>query len=142
MEQESKITWESSVESAEQMLSEHASQNEWFAEIRKQLAESKEIAREMIGKMTDKEVLELAELCLDEMEHRDYSMLIVCINQDKQGSPFILEVVGSVSHIASSLMMLCIKREAFAKGLLTVAREYEARREEFAELIGDDEEEE
>lgn len=142
MEQESKITWESPVESAEQMLSEQASQNEWFAEIRKQLAESKDIMREMIGRMTDKEVLELAELCLDEMEHRDYGLLCVCVNVDKQGSPYLLEVAGRVSLIISSLMLLCIKRETFAKGILTVAREYEARREDFAELIGDDEEEE
>lgn len=142
MEQESKITWESPVESAEQMLSEHAAQNEWFAEIRKQLAESKEIAREMISRMRDEEVMELAELCLDEMEHRDYNMLIVCVNQDKQGSPFINEVVGNVLQIASSLMILCIKREVFDKSILIVAREYVARREEFAELVGDDEEEE
>jgi hypothetical protein len=138
MEEKKEITWEIPVESAEQMLSEHASQNEWFAGIRKQLAERKDIMREMIGRMNDEEVMELAELCFDEMEHRDYSMLIVCINQDKQGSPFIIDVAGSVLQIASSLMSMCIKREAFAKGLLTVAREYEARREELAELVGDE----
>ena len=140
MEKESKITWESPVESEEQMLSELAEQNERFARIRKMLAESKEIVREMIGRMSDEEVLELAELCLDEMGKRDYSMLIVCLNQDKQGSPYITEVIGSVLQIASSLMLLCIKREAFAKGVLTVAREYEARREEFAAMIEEDEE--
>lgn len=142
MEERKEITWEFPVESAEQMLSEHAAQNEWFAGIRKQLVESKEIMREMIGRMNDEEVLELAELCLDEMELRGYSMLIACVNMEKVGSPCINEVVGSVLQIASSLMLLCIKREAFAKGLLAVAKEYEARREEFAELVGDDEEEE
>ena len=50
MEQESKLTWESPVESAEQMLSEHTAQNEWFAGIRKQLAESRVVMREMIGR--------------------------------------------------------------------------------------------
>lgn len=70
MEQESKTTWESPVESAEQMLSEHAAQNEWFAGIRKQLAESREVMREMIGRMRDEEVMDLADMCLDELENR------------------------------------------------------------------------
>ena len=133
MEQESKITWESPVESAEQMLSEHTAQNKWIAELRKQLAERREVMREMIGRMNDEEVLELADMCLDELEHRDYSMLVVCANVDKEGSPFINKVVGRLLTIVSSLMSLCFKRKEFAKGLLVVAREYEARREEFAE---------
>lgn len=133
MEQDSKITWESPVESAEQMLSEHTAQNKWIAELRKQLAERREVMREMIGRMNDEEVLELADMCLDELEHRDYSMLVVCANVDKEGSPFINKVVGCLLPIVSSLMSLCFKRKEFAKGLLVVAREYEARREEFAE---------
>lgn len=140
MEQESKITWESPVESAEQMLSEHAAQSERFAKIRKMLAESKEIMREMIGRMNDEDVLELVELCLDEMELRDYSVLRLCVNTEKVDSPYMLDVVGNVGHIASSLMYLSVKNELFAKCVLAVARDYEARREEFEALIEEDEE--
>ena len=141
MEEKKEITWESLDVSAEQLAQEQDTNKEWFAVIRKQLAESRDIMREMIGRMTDEEVMELAELCLDEMEYREYSVLVVCVNQDKQGSPFINEVAGNVLQLASSLMLLCINRAVFAKGVLTVAREYEARREEFVGLIGDAEEE-
>lgn len=141
MEEKKEITWESPEVSAEQLAQEQDANKEWFAGIRKQLAESKDIMREMIGRMTDEEVMELAELCLDEMECRNYSILVVCVNMDKQGAPYFNEVAGNVLHLASSLMMLCIKRAAFAKGVLTVAREYEGRREEFAQFTGDDEEE-
>lgn len=140
MEQESKITWGNPVESAEQMQSEHAAQNEWFAGIRKQLAESKDIMREMIGRMTDEEVLELAELCLDEMELREYSVLRLCVNTEKVDSPYMLDVVGSVGHIASSLMYLSVKKELFAKCVLAVAKGLQDRKEELAAMIEEDEE--
>lgn len=142
MEQESKITWENPVESAEQMLSEHAAQNEWLAGIRKQLAESKEIMREMIGRMTDEEVMDLAGMCLDELENREYSVLRLCVNTEKEGSPFMLDVVGNVVHFATSLIYLGVKKEVFAKCLKAAVEGLEVKGGELAELVGDDAEEE
>lgn len=138
MEQESKITWESPVESAEQMLSEHASQNEWFAGIRKQLAESKDIMREMIGRMTDEEVLGLAELCLDEMEHRDYCVLRLCVDAEKEDSPYMCNVAGYVATIVTSLVYLGVKSEQFAMCLKVAVEGLEAKRAELEEIVNKD----
>lgn len=141
MEQDSKIAWESPVESAEQMLSEHTAQNEWLAKLRKQLAKSVETAREMIGKMADEEVIKLADMCLDEMEKREYSVLRLCVkNAEKVDWPYMLGVVGKVGRIASSLMYLSVKNELFAKCVLDVAKGLQDRKEEFAALIEEDEE--
>lgn len=146
MEQESKTTWESPVESAEQMLSEHAAQNEWFAGIRKQLAESREVMREMIGRMRDEEVMDLADMCHDELENREYSVLRLCVNAEKVDSPYILDVVGNVEHIASSLIYLGVKKELFAKCLKAVVAAIEQKKDELEAIInkemGDAEEEE
>lgn len=141
MEQDSKITWESPVESAEQMLSEQAARNEWFAELRKQLAESNEITRKMIGRMLDEEVMELASMCLDELENREYSVLRLCVNLEKAGSPYMLDVVGDVGCIASSLLYLSVKKEPFEKYVLAVAKGLQDRKEEFVAAIEEDEEE-
>ncbi len=141
MEQDSKITWESPVESAEQMLSEQAARNEWLAELCKQLAKSEETAREMIGKMADEEVIKLADMCLDEMEKRDYSVLRMCVNTEKVDSPYMLDVVGNVVCIVSSLMYLSVKKELFAKCVLAVAKGLQDRKEEFVAAIEEEEEE-
>ena len=140
MEQESKITWENPVESAEQMLSEHAAQNEWLAGIRKQLAESEETAREMIGKMADEEVIKLADMCLDEMEKREYSVLRICANLRKGSSFYMLDVTGYSREIASALMYLGAKSELFEKCVLAVAKGLQDRKEEFVAVIEEDEE--
>lgn len=137
MEQESKITWESSVESAEQMLSEQASQNEWLAELRKQLAENKDLAREMIGKMTDEEVVELADMCLDEMENREYSVLRLCVNKEKEDLPYMIGVVGHLETIASSLIYLGVKREQFAKCLKVAVLALEQKKDELEDIVND-----
>ena len=113
MEQDSKITWESPVESAEQMLSEHTAQNKWIAELRKQLAETEETAREMIGKMADEDAIKLADMCLDEMEKREYSVLRICVNLRKGSTFYILDVTGYSQEIASMLMYLGAESEPF-----------------------------
>ena len=140
MEQESKITWENPVESAEQMLSEHAAQNEWLAGIRKQLAESKEIMREMIGRMTDEEVMDLAGMCLDELENREYSVLRLCVNLRKGSSFHMFDVTGHPQEIASMLMYLGAKSEPFEKCVLADAKNLQDRKEEFVAVIEEDEE--
>lgn len=122
------------------MLSAHAAQREWIAGIRKMLDESKEIVREMIGRMSDEEVVELAELCLDEMELREYSVLRLCVNKEKVDSPYVLGIAGSMGNIASSLVYLGVKSEQFVKCLKVVVEWLETKKEEFAELIGNDEE--
>ncbi|MBR5003634.1 MAG: hypothetical protein IKY13_09040 [Bacteroidaceae bacterium] len=141
MEQDSKITWESPVESAEQMLSEQAARNEWLAELRKQLAESEENAREMICKMDDEEVIKLADMCLDEMELRDYSVLRMCVNLRNGSLFYMLDVTGYSREIASMLMYLSVKKELFAKCVLAVAKGLQDRKEEFVAAIEEDEEE-
>lgn len=141
MEQDSKITWESPVESAEQMLSEQAARNEWLAELRKQLAKSEEAAREMIGKMADEEVIKLADMCLDEMEKREYSVLRMCVNLRKGSSFYMLDITGYSQEIASMLMYLSVKKELFAKCVLAVAEGLQDRKEEFVAAIEEDEEE-
>lgn len=140
MEQDSKITWESPVESAEQMLSEHTAQNEWLAKLRKQLAESEETALEMIGKMADEEVIKLADMCLDEMEKREYSVLRMCVNLRKGSSFYMLDVTGYSQEIASMLMYLSAKSEPFEKCVLAVAKGLQDRKEEFVAVIEEDEE--
>ena len=140
MEQESKITWEKPVESAEQMLSEHTAQNEWLAGIHKQLAESKEIMREMIGRMTDEEVMDLSGMCFDEMEKREYSVLRICVNLRKGSSFYMLDVTGYSREIASALMSLSAKSEPFEKCVLAVAKGLQNRKEEFVAVIEEDEE--
>lgn len=122
------------------MLSEHTAQNEWLAGIRKQLAESKEIMREMIGRMTDEEVMDLAGMCLDELESREYSVLRLCVNTKKEGSSFMLDITGYLQEIASMLMYLSVKSEPFEKCVLAVAKGLQDRKEEFVAVIEEDEE--
>ena len=130
MEEKKEITWESPEVNAEQMLSECTAQNEWFAGIRKQLAESNEITHEVIGRMCDEEVMVLAEICLDELENREYSVLRACVNLSKTDSAYMLDVCGRVGDIASMLTYLCAKREAFEKCVLAVAKALQENKEE------------
>lgn len=120
--------------------------NEWLAGIRKQLAESKDIIREVMGWMRDEEVVELADMCLDELENRGYSVLRLCVNTEKVDSPYMLDVVGDVAIIASSLTYLGVKKELFAKCLESVVAGLEQKKDEFEAIInknmGDAEEEE
>ena len=113
---------------AEELAKSQDSRNEWLAELRKQLAESKEIMREMIGRMNDEEVMELADMCLDELEIREYSVLRLCVNQERVGSAYMLDVVGNVAHIASSLIYLGVKKELFAKCLKAVVAALEQKK--------------
>ena len=123
---------------AEELAKSQDSRNEWLAGIRKQLAESKEVMREMIGRMTDKEVMELADVCLDELENREYSVLRLCVNPEKVGSPVMLDVVGNVVHFATSLVYMGVKKEAFAECLKAVVVALEQKKDEFEALINQD----
>lgn len=141
MEEKKEITWESLDVSAEQLSQEQDADKEGLAGICKQLAESRDIKREMIGRMTDEEVMELAELCLDELENREYSVLRACVNLSKGGSAYILGVCGRAADIISMLMYLCLKEEIFAKSVQAVAKGLQERKEEFVATIEEDEEE-
>lgn len=141
MEEMKEITWESPEVSAEQLAQEQDANKEWLAVIRKQLAESRDIMREMIGRMTDEEVMELAELCLDEMENREYSVLRVCYNSFKEDSDYLLGVCGRTGDIASMLMYLCLNDEIFAKSVQAIAKELQERKEEFIAALEEAEEE-
>ena len=120
---------------AEELAKSLDSHNEWLAGIRKQLAESRDIMREMIGRMTDEEVVGLAELCMDELENREYSVLRLCVNAERVGSDYMLDVVGNVAHIASALTYLGVKKELFAKCLKAVVEGLEQKKDEFEEII-------
>lgn len=146
MEEKKEITWESLDVSAEQLSQEQVGYREWFAEIRKQLAESNEITREMIGRMLDEEVMELANMCLDELENREYSVLRLCVNLEKVGSPYMLDVVGDAAQIAPSLTFLGVNKELFASILKEVVAGLEQKKKDEFEAIfnkdmGDAEEE-
>lgn len=139
MEEKKEITWESAEVSAEQLAQD--ANKESLAEICKQLAERDKIAREMIGRMNDEEVVKLSEMCLDELENREYSVLRVCVNTEKEDSPYVLDVAGNVGQIASSLTYLCAKSEGFAKCVLAVAKALQEQKEEIVAAIEEDEEE-
>lgn len=139
MEEKKEITWESLEVSAEQLAQD--ANKESLAEICKQLAERDKIAREMIGRMNDEEVVKLADMCLDELENREYSVLRVCVNVEKEDSPYVLDVAGNVGQIASSLTYLCARREGFAKCVLAVAKALQENKEEILAAIEEDEEE-
>lgn len=125
---------------AEELAKSQDSRNEWLAGIRKQLAESKEVMREMIGRMTDEEVMDLAGMCLDEMDKREYSVLRICVNLRKGSSFYMLDVTGYSREIASALMYLGAKSEPFEKCVLVVAKGLQDRKEEFVAVIEEDEE--
>ena len=141
MEEKKEITWESLEASAEQLAQEQVGYREWFAEIRKQLAECNEITREMIGRMLDEEVMVLADMCLDELENREYSVLRACVNISKGDSAYTLAVCGRSGDIASMLMYLCVKKEKFAECVLAVAKALQEHKEEIVAAIEEDEEE-
>lgn len=136
-----KTTWESAEVSAEQLSQEQDANKESLAGILNLYAESRAVMREKIGRMTDDEVVELADMCLDELENREYSVLRVCMNVEKEDSPYTLDVVGNVGQIASSLTYLCAKSEGFAKCVLAVAKTLQEQKEEIVAAIEEAEEE-
>lgn len=141
MEEKKEITWESPEVNAEQMAQEQDANKERLARILNLYAESRAVMREKIGRMTDDEVVELADMCLDELENREYSVLRVCVNVGKEDSPYTLDIVGNVGQIASSLTYLCAKSEGFAKCVLAVAKALQEQKEEIVAAIEEDEEE-
>lgn len=128
-------------------------------EEKKQLEEMTEFAQMMqaennklLQAMSDEQLCEIVSNCIDELDKREYSVLVSISNPDSEESAIYMTCFGLPRHLAAGLMYLAIKNNLFADVVSVAADKLANEREfyekaiaeydlEFDEIIGDDEEE-
>lgn len=108
-------------------------------EEKKHLEEMTEFAQMMqaennklLQAMSDEQLCEIVSNCIDELEKREYSVLISISNAESEKSAVYMNCFGVSSHLAAGLMYLAIKREAFG-GVVSVVADKLANDREFYE---------
>lgn len=75
----------------------------------------------LLQAMGDEQLCEIVSNCIDELERREYSVLISISNPDKSDSTIYMDCSGVPEHLAAGLMYLSINRKIFGAVVSTVA---------------------
>ena len=87
--------------------------------------------------MGDEQLCEIVSNCIDELEKREYSVIVAISNPDNPKSTLYMNCSGVPSHLASSLMYLSINRKLFSKVVCIVADKITNDRAYYEKLLVD-----
>ena len=91
----------------------------------------------LLQAMSDEQLCEIVSNCLDELEKREYSVLISISNPDKENSTIYMNCMGAPNHLAAGLMYLAINRKVFGAVVSTVADKLAKERAFYEEKLRD-----
>ena len=113
-------------------------------EEKKQLEEMTEFAammqtenNKLLQAMSDEQLCEIVSNCIDELEKREYSVLVSISNPDSEKSAVYMNCFGASSHLAVGLTYLAIKSKAFGFVVSVVADKLANDREFFEKKIAE-----
>lgn len=89
----------------------------------------------LLQAMSDDQLVEIVGNCIEELEKRDYSILVSISNPDKTDSAICLELAGMARHIGSSLMCLSMQQESFRDIICKVAKGIVEEKEKYKQII-------
>lgn len=87
--------------------------------------------------MSDKQLCEIMSNCINELEKREYSVVVAISNPDNPKSTIYMDCSGVPSHLASSLMYLSINRKLFGKVVCVVADKLTNERAYYEKILVD-----
>lgn len=87
--------------------------------------------------MSDEQLCEIVSNCIDELEKREYSVVVAISNPDNPKSTIYMDCSGVPRHLASSLMYLSVNRKLFSKVVCVVADKLTNDRAYYEKLLVD-----
>lgn len=88
--------------------------------------------------MSDEQLCEIVSNCLDELERREYSVLVSISNPDNEESTIYMNCFGAPHHLAAGLMYLSINRKLLGEVVTAVAGKLANERGFYERVLADE----
>ena len=88
--------------------------------------------------MRDGQLCEIVSNCLEELERREYSVLVSISNPDNEKSTIYMNCFGAPHHLAAGLMYLSINRKLLGEVVTAVAGKLANERGFYERVLADE----